>query len=130
MHMPITRRSQLPVGGLGADDASIMSAISSFGRQIAGDQIKGVFFRSSISPDIQLDPSMVLSGQPRSVSEGGFGELFLRFAKPAVYLDTNLGAIRIAPWGDPTINLFPVILLGTVAAGAVIAGLIVKGLRK
>jgi hypothetical protein len=120
----VTRRSQLGLG-----QSSVVGAISSFGRTLATDQIKGVYFRSQVSPDIELDPSQMSGERPRTLSEGGISELFLRVAKPAMYVDTTMGAVRVAPWGEPKLNLFPVILAGTLIGGALVAGLIARGLR-
>jgi len=128
MNMPITRRSQLPLGGLG--ESEIMQAIASIGREVAADQIQGIYFRSQISPDIELDPVQVLSGEKRTVAQGGVSEGFLQFAKPAVYLDTKLGSIRIAPWGEPNPWMFPLVAIGSVAGLAVLVGVILKAVRK
>jgi len=124
MLYPITRRSQLPLAGLGAGAAS--GFLRSVG-DVASKQIQGVTFRSTISPDINLTGGEATGDQPRP---SRFSELFLQFTKPTVYVDTSLGTLRIAPWGEPQINLFPVVVVGTVVGLAVIAGLVVRGLRK
>ena len=112
------------------DTSDVVSSIAQFGKGLASSQIKGVFFRSQISPDIQLDPIAVMQGLPRSFSEGGVSEMFLKFAKPAIYLDTQFGSLKVAPWGEPKTNFFPLLLIGTVLGGAVVGGLIYKRLRK
>ncbi len=60
---------------------------------------------------------------------GAFSEALLAFAKPEIELDTIAGRIRVAPWGQPTTNLFwPVLIVGT--ASIVALGILaVKGLR-
>jgi len=121
---PITRRSQLPLAGLGAGAAS--GFLRSVG-DVASKQVQGVTFRSAISPDINLTGGEATGEQPR---QSRFSELFLQFTKPTVYVDTTLGTLKIAPWGEPQMNLFPVILVGTVVGLAALAGLIVRGLRK
>lgn len=113
--------------GLGASD--LVSTIKSVGRAVTTDQIRGVVFRSQISPDVPVDPVRAMSGEPRPVSEGGLSELFLRIAKPAFYLDTTYGSVRLAPWGEPAINLYPVFLIGTLVGGALLAGAVARGLR-
>jgi len=97
---------------------------------LASSQVKGGFFRSQISPDIRLDPLEVMSGTARTFGQGGVSEMFLNFAKPAVYLDTSFGSLKIAPWGEPKFNYFPLLILGTAVGGAVVAGMIWKQLKK
>ena len=109
--------------GLGYQSA--LQAIKS----AASDQVRGVYFRSQISPDIDIDPTALMAGRKREFSEGGLSELFLRVAKPSVYVDTTLGSIRIAPWGEPRFNLLPLLLIGTAVGGAVALGLIARGLK-
>jgi hypothetical protein len=114
----------------GLGDTDVANMISSFGKGLASSQIKGVFFRSQVSPDIKLDPLEIIRGAPRTFSEGGVSEAFLKFVKPAVYLDTNWGSLKVAPWGEPKTNYFPFLLIGTVLGGAVVGGLIWRGLKR
>lgn len=120
---PITRRSQLE--GLG--QTSISRAISSVTRQAAIESVKGVTFRSQFSPDIALSGPQATGAEDAG---GGIGQLFMRLSKPSIYVDTHLGVIRIAPWGEPKLNLFPLFLVGTIVGTAVVAGLIIRGIRK
>ena len=105
---PITRRSQLH--GLGASGRDLASAISSVVGKTAEGAIHGVTYRSQISPDIELTARQALG---LDKTEGGFGQIFMALSKPAVYVDTDLGVIRIAPWGEPKLNLFPIMLIAS-----------------
>lgn len=127
----ITRRSQLYAQDLGAGE--IMGPITSAIRSAAGavtdvaiDQINSVTIRSQLSQDVTLTPRQAMGIDP---TEPGLGTLFMRISKPAIYLDTTLGTIRIAPWGEPTLNLYPFFLIGTLIGVAAVAGLIARGFR-
>ena len=105
---------------------AIVSAAKGAG-DIALDQVHGVTFRSQVSPDIPLTARQAVGQEPLPV---GVSDLWLRMTKPAVYVDTTLGTLRIAPWGEPTMNLYPVFIIGSMVLGATVAGLITRGLRK
>jgi hypothetical protein len=127
----ITRRSQLY--GLGAQTSAAgtlidaVRSVASGAGSIAADQIHGVTIRSQLSPDIELTGAQALGSEP---APGGMGELFFQIAKPAIYVETSLGTIRLAPWGEPSMNLYPVFMIGLLVAGATVAGLVVRGLKK
>lgn len=124
----ITRRSQLHGLGLQQGDiARAAIAASGAAGDIALDQIKGVTFRSQLSPDIPLTARQAVGAEP---APSGVGELFMSISKPAVYVDTSLGTIRLAPWGEPTMNLYPVFLIGTLVGLGALAGLIYRGIKK
>jgi hypothetical protein len=107
--------------GLGQD--SIMGALG----QVARRSIRRVTFRSAVSPEIELDPNQE---GPRSSGQGGGGEAFLRFAKPAWYLDIGGSVVKLAPWGEPTTNYFPLLAGAAVVVGALGVGLAIRGLRR
>lgn len=114
--------------GLGAGaTAALTQAVSSFGQAA----IKGARFRSTISPEVSLSSQVLFAGQrrPTTVEGGSPAETFLRFVRPAVYLDTALGTRVIAPWGEPNRNWFPLIAAGAVVLTAVGAGIFLRGLR-
>jgi hypothetical protein len=119
----ITRRSQL--AGLGSA-ADIARAISSVASETASKSIHGVRFRSQVSPDLDLTPRQAMGQEP---TDGGFGQVFMAVAKPAVYVDTDLGVIKIAPWGEPNLNLFPLAMIAAGVGLATVAGLIIRGIR-
>lgn len=61
---------------------------------------------------------------------GAFSEAILALAKPEIELDTVAGRIRVAPWGQPTTNLFwPIVILGGASLTA-LGILAVRGLRR
>lgn len=116
--------------GLGLQRGDIAKAVisaSGAAGNIALDQIHGVTFRSQISPDIPLTARQAVGTEP---PPGGMGELFMAITKPAVYVDTSLGTIRLAPWGEPTMNLYPVFLVGSIAAVGLGIGLLYRALKK
>jgi hypothetical protein len=129
--MNITRRSQLYGPGLGAEGpaTSAVRAIKSFAStagDLAVDQIHGVTLRSQISPDIHLTAEQAVGQQP---SPGGLSTLFLQVSKPAIYVDTSLGTLRIAPYGEPTMNLYPLFLVGAMVGLGALAGVFFRGMR-
>jgi len=110
--------------------AAIIKAANSIaegGGDLALSQINGVTFRSQISPDVDLTAEQAVGNEPTS---GGMGEIFMRIMKPSVYVDTSLGTFRITPWGEPTLNLYPLLLLGAVVGAGALAGVIWRGLSK
>lgn len=124
MLYPIVRQQpQMPMAGLGASPADFLRSVG----DVASKQVQGVTFRSAISPDIAMTGRQA-TGEEQRPSK--FSELFLQFTKPTVLVDTSLGRIRIAPWGEPEFNWFPVLVIGTAVSLAAIAGLVVRGLKK
>jgi len=132
--MHITRRSQI-FAGLGAPSTSgaataavrAVRSLASGAGDIAMDQINGVTFRSQIAPDVDLTASQAVGHEP---PRGGLSDIFMRVTKPAVYVDTSLGTIRLAPWGEPTLNLYPLLLIGTIVGIGAFAGILWRGLQK
>jgi hypothetical protein len=138
--IPITRRSQLVYArqhGMGDLTDSIKSFVSSG----AGGAVRRVTIRSNLSPDISLDPreaagpgGMVAAGKDAPPvagvrRRGGFSEAIMAFAKPEIEVETPIGVVRVAPWGQPTTNLFwPVVIIG--AAGITALGILAyRGLK-
>ena len=117
MNYPVTRRSQL--NGLGA------SLISDVASGIARGSVKSVTFRSQISPDYSYDPNA-----PIRPGGGGFGQILMQIVKPEVEVDTAAGRVSMAPWGKPTLPLFPLAVGVVILGAAAVAGLVVRGLRK
>jgi hypothetical protein len=107
-------------------------AVSSIASQAVSTSglVRSVQFRSSISPDIDLDPRTAAgpsAGMPRR--RGGFSEGLMAFVKPEVVVMTAGGPIRLAPWGRPTTNYFwPVVILG-VAGTLALSALALRGIR-
>jgi hypothetical protein len=128
--MQITRRSQV-FAGMGAGPATTavraVQRLASGAGDLAMDQINGVTIRSQISPDFDLTAAQAVGGEPPA---GGMSELFMRVAKPSVYVDTSLGTLRIAPWGEPTVNLYPLLLIGTIVGIGALAGILWRGMSK
>jgi hypothetical protein len=120
---PARRRIRRRMTQAGLGDDSIMGAIMQAGKR----GIRRVVFRSAISPEIELDPNQE---GPRTAGQGGGSEAFLRFAKPAWYLDVGGSVVKLAFWGEPTTNYFPLIAGAAVIAGAVGLGLVIRGLRR
>jgi hypothetical protein len=128
--MPITRRSQV-FAGMGAGPATAIiqaaSKVASTTSALALSQINGVTIRSQISPDLDLTAAQAVGGEPPA---GGLDELFMRIVKPSIYVDTSLGTFRITPWGEPTLNLYPVLLIGAIVGIGALAGILWKGMQK
>lgn len=79
-----------------------------------GGLVRSVTLRSSVSPDMNLDPRTMggpSAGAPRR--RGGFSEGLMAFVKPEIEVMTAAGPIHIAPWGRPRTNYFwPVVIVG------------------
>jgi hypothetical protein len=124
----VTRRSQLHGLGLNPGEINrVVRAVGAGAGDVVASQINGVTFRSQLSPDIDLTGRQALGQDP---APGGVSELFMQISKPAVYVDTSLGTMRIAPWGEPNMNLYPIFIIGTLVGAGALLGLIVRGLRK
>jgi hypothetical protein len=123
----ITRRSQLYAGmGAGPISTAITSAAGSVAN-VAIDQIHGVTMRSQLSEPVHMTARQAMGIDP---TEPGLGTLFMRLSKPEISLNTTLGDIRLAPWGEPTLNLYPFFLVGTLVGAAALAGLIARAFSK
>jgi hypothetical protein len=124
----ITRRSQLYAQGIGA--GPIATAITSAAGSVADvalDQVQSVTMRSQLSEPIHMTAREAMGVDP---TEPGLGTLFMRISKPEISLNTTLGTIRIAPWGEPTLNLYPFFLVGTMVGAAALAGLVARAFSK
>ena len=71
-----------------------------------------VFVRSQITPEVQIDPT-ASPEQQQARSGGGFGNWIMSLVKPAVYVETPAGTIKAAPWGEPTNNYLPALLIAS-----------------
>lgn len=83
--------------------------------EIAKETVKGVRFRSQLTPEYSYDPWA--ASPPRT--EPGVADWIMRQIKPEVTIETAGGPITVAPYGAPTEDLKP--------KAAVIAGLTVLG---
>lgn len=110
---------------------AVKQATSGATGMVQGGLIRSVTLRSSVSPDIDIDPSMASGpsgGFPKRA--GGFSEAVMAFVKPEIEVVTAAGPIHIAPWGRPTTNWFwPVLIVGGAGVTA-LAILAARGLRK
>jgi len=64
-----------------------------------------VTFKSQLTPDFTYDPNA-----PSSPPSGGASWL-MKLIKPAAYVVTPLGTVPVEPYGQPTENYFPLLLL-------------------
>lgn len=107
------------------------SGVQTFLRTAATGAVRSVVLRSNLSPDVELTNPLEVAGPSGGGvrRRGGFSEALLALMKPEVEVETAVGTVRIAPWGQPTMNLFwPIVILG--AASAVSLAIVVgKGLR-
>ena len=117
--------------GLGLNVSSVIKSVAGGAADVARSQIRTVVLRSNVSPDIVLTPEQALGPDQGGVQRrGGFQEFLWSWAKPEIEVNTAFGSVRVAPWGEPTTNLFwPTVILGT--AGAVAIGVLAyRGLKK
>lgn len=117
---------QVELGDLGLDLSSLTSLVGK-ATTAARSQIRAARFRSQLTPEITLDLSQ--PGAPAANGGGPSGWL-LSLIKPAVYVDTNLGTVTLAPGGEPTRNFFPLVALLGVVGGGLAIGLLVRALRR
>lgn len=123
MHYPAPHTGYRHSAGLGQGNP-LTQALASVGRA----SVRGAVFRSTVSPEVVIaDP---LRPSARTVSEGGLDETFLRLIKPAVYLDTAAGPMKIAPWGEPRANYFPLVAGVALLGSALLIGMIVRGFTR
>jgi hypothetical protein len=80
--------------------ASIASLISG--------SVQGVTFRSQVTPDYTYDPNAPAPAEPQS-------SWLMQLVKPEVTLQTPLGPMRVAPYGVPTQDYFPILVIGGIA---------------
>lgn len=85
---------------------------------LARSVIRDVTFRSQVTPDATMDP--FAPPAPRS-SGSVVGDAIMGAVKPAVYVRTPAGVVAIEPYGAPTENYLPALVVGA-AAGALAAG--------
>jgi hypothetical protein len=94
---------------------------------VALDQIYGVTMRSQLSQPVHMTSRQALGIDP---TEPGIGALFMQISKPEISLNTSLGDIRIAPWGEPTLNLYPLFLVASIVGLGALAGLAVRAWQR
>lgn len=78
-------------------------------------------FRSQVSPDYTYDPRLPAGGAEPSLA--------LQVMKPAVILHTPAGDVTYAPYGKPKLNLFPLMVVLTVAGAGAIGWYAAQGVR-
>jgi hypothetical protein len=124
----ITRRSQLYAQGLGAGEAAglVRSAAGAVG-DIALDQVYGVTMRSQLSQPVHMTTRQALGIDP---TEAGMGTMFMQISKPEISLETTLGTIKVAPWGEPTLNLYPFFLVASIVGVGALVGLAVRAWQR
>jgi hypothetical protein len=125
----ITRRSQLYAQGIGAEGPISTAVRGAAGvvSDVALDQIYGVTMRSQLSQPVHMTSRQALGIDP---TEPGIGALFMQISKPEISLNTSLGDIRIAPWGTPTLNLYPLFLVASIVGLGALAGLAVRAWQR
>jgi hypothetical protein len=79
---------------------------------LAQGAVKSVTFRSQVTPDYTYDP---WAPAPPPPPDEGSGWL-MNFVKPAVTIETAMGPVEVAPYGEPTENYGQVVLAGGLAA--------------
>ena len=115
------------VYGLGSTATDFTAGL----RTAAMGSVRGVTLRSNLSPEVRLTNPLEVAGPSGGGvrRRGGVSEALLAIMKPEVEIDTAAGMLRIAPWGQPTMNLFwPIVILGaaSVISLAIVVG---KGVR-
>jgi hypothetical protein len=86
-------------------------SLSSIASSIAKGYARTVTFRSQVTPDYTYDPWAPSPPQPPSSTTNWLMDI----VKPEITLHGDLGDVVIAPYGTPTENYVPYILLGTAA---------------
>jgi hypothetical protein len=105
--------------GLGA------SPLATFAGNMATSTFRSVTIRSQITPDFTYDPNAPT--RPAS----GLSEWVLKnIIRPTVEVQTPAGPVQLAPYGPPRFNLFPLLVIGSVAFAGGVGYLAIKGLIK
>ena len=124
----ITRRSQLYAQGVGAGEvADAVRSAAGLVSDVALDQVYSVTMRSQLSQPVTMTSRQAMGIDP---TEPGLGTLFMQLSKPEISLETSLGTIRLAPWGEPTLNLYPVFLIASIVGLGALAGLAVRAWQR
>jgi hypothetical protein len=113
-----SRRQGQIAQGLGA------SPVSSLVGNLAQSTFQRVTIRSQITPDYTYNPNAP------TAKTSGFGEWVLKnLVRPSIVVQTPAGPVQLAPYGEPKINLFPLLVLGTLGAVGGVGYLAYKGIR-
>jgi hypothetical protein len=117
------RRHARVSSGLGAQfPGSVAAGLAS---SAASSAFRSVTIQSQITPDYTYDPNA--PARPPS----GFSEWVLKnLVRPTIVVQTAAGPVQFAPYGTPKVNLFPLLVIGTLAAMAGVGYLSLKGLVK
>lgn len=96
-------------------------------RSLTRRTITRVTLRSQITPDYSIEP---FSRGPAPAPQRGVGNLLMGLIRPAIYVDTPVGVVKAEPWGAPTRNYLPaLIVLGGVGVLAVLGAAYALGAR-
>ena len=96
---------------------------------LARSAIQSVTVRSTLTPDVVIDPFSQDPGD-RQASVTDPSGLVLSFLRPAVYIQTPAGVVPIEPYGSPDSTLAPVALAIGAALVAGVLYLAWQGFRK
>lgn len=77
---------------------------------VARALVRGVKFRSQISPEVTYDPW----GPTPPPTQRGIGVQIMRVIRPEVTVETPAGPVTVAPYGPPTRNYLPLVVAGVV----------------
>jgi len=85
-----------------------------------------VSIRSQLTPTLVVDPS----SRGDQGSGNAFGDAIMSLIRPAIYVDTPAGRVTAAPWGEPTRNYLPALIVaGGIGVFAVLGFAYVLGRR-
>lgn len=98
-----------PNSGLGAVSLPPISSL-----------VSNVTMRSQVTPEYVWTPSSETKAQ------GGLTGLIMGFIRPAIYVKTPAGTMKMEPYGVPTTNYFPLLAIATVCAGLTGAWMLVS----
>lgn len=94
----------------------ISTAISTV-RSAAPASLVTVSFKSQISPTINYDPA----SKQTTGKSNGFSDFLMGLIKPSIILHTPAGDIKSAPYGEPTSNYLPALVVaGSVGVLAIL----------
>jgi len=102
------------------------SVVSSAVANAAAAQVRGIRINTQISPEIEWSPSA--GAQPTGSSTGDW--FLANVVKPQVSLDTPAGVMTVAPYGPPSSNYFPLMVLAALAGLGTMGWLIYRGIRR
>lgn len=117
----IVERRNMRRSGLGSP---VTSALTHSAQTLADQLVLSASFNSQLTPPVKVDRPLSPRAAQREGRSGFFTNAIMSVVKPEVVIETPAGVKRMAPWGEPTTNLYPVVVAGMIAGSVLAAGVV------